>query len=49
MIAAAGFCQSLLASNSIDAIVKWIAVHAFKRKIRASFSMLFIGFLIFTG
>jgi predicted histidine transporter YuiF (NhaC family) len=49
MIAAAGFGHSLRMSGGIDEIVNWLSVHMLNSKVLASFSMLFVGFLISVG
>ncbi|MDR1173181.1 MAG: hypothetical protein LBK24_00075 [Puniceicoccales bacterium] len=49
MIAAAGFGHSLRISGGIDEIVNWLSMHMLNSKILASFSMLFLGFLISVG
>jgi predicted histidine transporter YuiF (NhaC family) len=49
MIAAAGFGHSLRISGGIDEIVNWLSMHMLNGKVLASFSMLFVGFLISVG
>jgi predicted histidine transporter YuiF (NhaC family) len=49
MLAAAGFGHILRESGGIDEIVNWLAGHTLNNKILASFSMLFVGFLISVG
>lgn len=49
MLAAAGFGNVLHATGGIHSLINWIAEHAVHNKAFASFSMLFVGFLISVG